>query len=88
MSYTPGPWTVDAMEAASDDPTETYFRLRADGRDLTDFAENDDTARLIAAAPELLESANAILRSTDYCDDERPLMRALRAAAAKATNGA
>ena len=36
------------------------------------------------AAKELLDAARAILNSTDYAGDERPLMHSLRSAADKA----
>lgn len=40
--------------------------------------------RLITAAPEMYEAISALLNSTDYADDNRPLMEAVRAATAKA----
>lgn len=46
----------------------------------------DANARLIAAAPSLLEALSAIVASTDYgAEDDRPLMRQARAAIAEAT---
>jgi len=38
------------------------------------------------AAPDMLAAATALLNSSDYSDDVRPLMNALRAAIAKATS--
>ena len=55
-------------------------------------AEKDEANRISyakhckrEAAEEMYDALCALLNSTDYCDDERPLMQALRAARAKAT---
>lgn len=40
-------------------------------------------AEIITIAPELIEACIALLNSTDYCSDTRPLMQAVRNAVAK-----
>lgn len=96
---TPGPWEVE-----EDDFYEnSYIRQKAATRRLSGFVvecricenvSNDDDARLIAAAPDLLE---ALLKLVDSCDDSdgaqygtlsTSYVRGIAAAAiAKATGG-
>jgi hypothetical protein len=65
------------------DPNIEICQPFHDGTDDNEIGEAN--SRLIAAAPLLYEALAAIERSTDYgADDDRPLMRAARAALAKA----
>ena len=91
--HTPGPWTYepgDSMECGG---------IWAPARMVCDFIEdpNEADARLIAAAPDLLEKAQAAMAACErmteqYGDvacgvDFLTLGNALRAAIAKATTG-
>jgi hypothetical protein len=49
-----------------------------------DYVEAEANCRLIRAAPALAEAVDALLRSTDYADDDRPLMCNVREALAYA----
>lgn len=80
--HTPGPWTCDPDE--TDLFGEYRIRPAFDG----DFRCDEDihNARLIAAAPDLLDACRQAL---DFAEmwRERPLVRALRAAIERATTG-
>ena len=71
MTHTPGPWTADGhfIEATSD---RTIAFLCDDA--------TDDDARLIAAAPELLEALERIVKETATSH----VTKAAKAAIAKA----
>lgn len=99
MSHTPGPWRVTtglnggyiASKSAGYVPIRTPFREDAfrDGPargDVTD-EELDSNARLIAAAPDLLEACQAIAASSGLIGnrpDVADAMRKVSAAIAKA----
>lgn len=96
MSHTPGPWRLKLQRYGGyrvfklfiDNPDGSYQEL-GDFRGVHRVSDPDEetiaNARLIAAAPDLLEALAAIVNSTDYgADDDRPLMQAARAAIAKA----
>jgi hypothetical protein len=85
-SHTPGPWILDENERG--------WGLLSNGSDVTSepFDCSTDDARLIAAAPELLEALQSFI---DLSDDgslhiegsiatEDPVITAARAAIAKA----
>lgn len=86
--YTPGPWTI----------AETVKTARIDGARLIRpvdhknyeygataiLSTSEADARLIAAAPELLEALQAML--DDQRDASLPVLEKARAAIAKATN--
>jgi hypothetical protein len=101
--HTPGPWTVRSYPAygygitAEDSPQArhsfavVHFADTQRGR-TTERAKAD--ARLIAAAPELLEALAALMKGSEYSGDGRwgrivmpsdAAMTAARAAIAKAT---
>jgi hypothetical protein len=87
MSYTKGPWRVGKVQSVvgivvwrGDLPANTNHKR------ICRNVSNEDDARLIAAAPDLLEACERMLNSTDYCDDMRPLMDAVRIAVQKARN--
>jgi hypothetical protein len=58
--HTPGPWTIDAEESALDFEMEYWVR-DATGEDICLLCSDKKTARLIAAAPDLLEALMRIL---------------------------
>lgn len=53
--HTPGPWRVRHLTASTEEAGVAHFELRAKAQGDT-FAENKANARLIAAAPKLLEA--------------------------------
>lgn len=80
MSHTPGPWKVGGKKTISRDHPDKSMQV------IVARADSPDTARLIAAAPELLEAARGLLRllnPTPGHPDET--IAAARAAIAKAT---
>ncbi len=105
MKHTPGPWRInvsgsDRWSVDYDGPSSTYITICGKRSAPVCFAvepsayKNDEeveaNARLIAAAPELLEAADHIDRTaTDIADDMVVISgtgyRLLRAAIAKAT---
>ena len=78
--HTPGPWSSDHLVA---DPRNDYLRITADGKTVAVLPklfnsgrpfEQDSNARLIATAPELLVSLEAIISEAGPnagLDDER-----------------
>ena len=61
--HTPGPWHVEPA------PNRVHFAVRNDGvHVVTGWREGAANARLIAAAPDLLE---ALRRLVDACDHEK-----------------
>lgn len=94
--HTPGPWSAHHHES-----TDTYT-VHVEGRSWESWGvahvgytkEDDANARLIAAAPELLEALIAVVNMPDYDGSistsvvRRNAKHAARAAIAKATGGA
>ncbi len=91
MKYTAGPWTIAAGP--------TYCAIRTDARVIADMRlvglhYNKADARLIAAAPDLLEAAKTIMENLDGMDGEvtagyhEGIIAPLRDAIAKATEAA
>ena len=91
MKYTAGPWTIAAGP--------TYCAIRTDARVIADMRlvglhYNKADARLIAAAPDLLEAAKTIMENLDGMDGEvtagyhEGIIAPLRDAIAKATGAA
>ena len=92
MSHTPGPWAVgyDAQEVFSEPRYQSVCTV------LGDVLEGPHNARLIAAAPELLEHGVHALRELDvfaaliHHQDQREEVQAIadrfRAAISKATD--
>jgi hypothetical protein len=72
MTHTPGPWTLTPPAGQPGDDVELYARP-VYGRPTPPFPDApvlavvvcEDDARLIAASPELLEAAAAVLASWD-----------------------
>ena len=97
--HTPGPWRVEVdtgPEAAWERkwPTihaEKYEVVGCEGL-YGDYETDMANARLIAAAPDLLDALKALTHSLDVedlvHDDQRSSFAAARAAIAKATGGA
>lgn len=89
MSRTPGPWFSEDMEWGDVHAVVKY----ADGSGefnagVAHDIENIDDARLIAAAPELLEALKQILKmygpSTEYCHEAQAAWETVERAIAKA----
>ena len=100
---TPGPW-----EVVKDDYSDQYIRQKAGTRRLSGFivecricedVSNDDDARLIAAAPCLLDALQRLNSATrrymeerpesdaEWASDEPSVLSIVDAAIAKATGG-
>jgi len=83
--HTPGPWSINRYDTYDKDIVIREPGVRVDFDDV-DQDEQEANARLIAAAPELLEALNAMMDGYDesYTQDQPP-NKAARAAIAKAT---
>lgn len=82
--HTPAPWNVNWQRATINGVTK-YWILEAN-----DFKESEANAKLIAAAPELLDALKEIIEYLDCGDDQRNLDAAVelgRAAIEKAMHG-
>ena len=81
--WTKGPWRIDkrASTRIIDDADTTIASAGLASRIYEEAMAN---THLIAAAPDMATAIDNLLNSTDYCDDSRPLMDALRTALAKA----
>lgn len=92
--YTPGPWTTDGSARGGDldiiAPSGRVALIDCESRrDFQSEAVLESSARLIAAAPELLAALEACLHRLDAHDDQSaPECLAARAAIAKATGAA
>lgn len=95
--HTPGPWSVAGVTIYSLNKNEVNrFDARVqqgwdDSQERTSRAECEANARLIAAAPDLLEALEAMLEAYDDGvgkDWERPYWLKAHAAIAKATGQA
>lgn len=88
-AHTPGPWVIDPcwdILGNTDDGNGMVCQVTTDG---VPIAEASSNARLIAAAPELLEALSALdrmNRGLDWCDPDEQARRwsCARAAIAKA----
>lgn len=85
---TPSPWEVHnegSVRVCKPSPTHDKGCYQVAEAEILGI--NRDTAvanaKIIAIAPELIEACIALLNSTDYCSDTRPLMQAVRNAVAK-----
>jgi hypothetical protein len=86
--HTPGPWELEIITGAYVTADGTHIADVHHGRTATAKAEGHANARLIAAAPELLEAlclAHDYLAGNGWDDD--PRLDTIRAAIAKATGG-
>lgn len=67
--FTPGPWAYNGKSIFSDRIGDCYgYQIAIVGHDMSDFPEEDieANARLIAAAPDLLEAADRVLAKLDH----------------------
>ena len=83
--HTPGPWTIDGKNIKH--YTDNGFTKVARVGDYMAARNDEANARLIAAAPELLEAAIAYVQADKDGNNTRSriAMKQLRAAIAKAT---
>ena len=100
--HTPGPWEVRIPFSTaarfpayivSSEPNERFIAaMYGSGGDYDKRLEAAQNARLIAAAPDLLEALQALTHSLDYADllhdDQRKAFKHARAAVAKAGGAA
>jgi len=88
-THTKGPWKLSAgrnIETESGEFYITYGKDRYGNPVFRDFVELDRNARLIAAAPELLDALQDLLKDKYLADPiNADRMAAARAAIAKAT---
>jgi hypothetical protein len=88
MTHTPGPWTYDAEFEVIFGPSPDYDTVAATFFDRPED-ECEANARLVAAAPQLLEALQSLLRDEKALDDDDPNLiktrEKARAAIAKAT---
>jgi len=65
MTHTPGPWEIDENHVHAKDIhrialCDKAYYVRAPGQPLVDYGQTESNARLIAAAPELLEALEGL----------------------------
>ncbi len=90
MSHTPGPWQVNGSTIEQDHaafPETNVVASVYDGRDAPIDGTPDANARLIAAAPDLLEALRIMVElfgETTVDQSEAAVLGAARAAIAKA----
>lgn len=72
---TPGPWTWDYSNdvGPDDDYFIEFFEIRNDKHELVGRADREADARLIAAAPDLLEALQRLLVSVESHEDAKTL---------------
>ena len=93
QSHTPGPWTASFSFHGTKPGIGDVWQIDAENHAVctTQFcyaAETEANARLIAAAPELLEAASEALKGLELAGFDRSRQaNGLRAAIAKATGG-
>jgi hypothetical protein len=93
MKPTPGPWMWDSDQIKTDPLNRVRFRVVARGKTITQcyYSSGDENAehdaRLIAAAPDLLEALEDCLRVVEFlASDSCPTtIQNAKAALAKAT---
>jgi hypothetical protein len=95
-NHTPAPWTYDKLQdlckfnifASGFNTAMCQVTVMESSTRRVTGSEVEANARLIAAAPELLEALNAIVKRAEdpaLCDDTDTLLRNARTAIAKAT---
>lgn len=80
--HTKGPWRIGAMESGR------YAVDGENGQEVTGWLDSEADARLIAAAPELLEALQALVNEPQPIGIDRTAYQAALVAIAKATGGA
>lgn len=83
-THTPGPWSVE-KDGSAEHRNEANVINGADGTMIVYGQVNDADARLIAAAPELLEALQAFPGFTDDATAGDAWLEKMRAAITKAT---
>lgn len=87
VSHTPGPWQADECEDANGFTTIREGDGTPNGALHTDpiaTVYRDANARLIAAAPDLLEACKSLLYATEHIDHIKPQLNKASEAIAKA----
>ncbi|WP_162405132.1 hypothetical protein [Pseudoxanthomonas jiangsuensis] len=84
MKHTPGPWFASGRYIGTFNHKSAIGECRSASGCWSDDEPASANARLIAAAPELLEALIGVLRVADRATDE---FDAARSAIAKATGG-
>jgi hypothetical protein len=80
--YTAGPWEFREEPT----PQVEKFSVYANGRLVTEVHESEANARLISAAPELLDALENLHNACEYWEDQNdPVLFNARIAIAKAT---
>lgn len=69
MNYTPGPWHAEGS-VVTNEQDEIVIACVIGFCMRNDLGEDYATARLIAAAPDMLKALEAIVKSLAYHDDE------------------
>lgn len=80
--HTPGPWSIDALHCLLRFARKSYGGWNDEIKD-DEFFPDEDDARLIAAAPELLEALKGVLE-WDYDELDYDLRKRLESVVAKA----
>lgn len=86
--YTPGPWTAHATGHARSGKPEYEIHWSADGECVAEIVHGEADAKLISAAPDLLEALKYALSYQPKDDSCDPWASDARAAIAKAKGGA
>ena len=94
-THTPGPWHPHALGLARSGEPEFEIHWSADGECVAEVVHGEANARLIAAAPELLDALKGMVNLAKWMDDVSnegfmldDRFDAAMAAIAKATGGA
>lgn len=92
-AHTPGPWVTDNSVLRGSvnrlEEPRRHIALVSDWEKVSgDRLENEANARLIAAAPDLLEALKTLVRHAEKCGRSAGVYDTARAAIAKATGGA
>jgi len=85
--HTPGPWTAKQQQPDGfGDPMFGRFYVCAGASAVAQHCRNEDDARLIAAAPDLLEALKDALCALECCGKDYLAASKAQAAIARATN--
>lgn len=60
-THTPGPWAIEYVEREGNFDTDKYFEVAGPGHDYVAHVWTAEDARLIAAAPTMLETMEYVL---------------------------
>lgn len=78
MKHTPGPWSVNVIGQHWNNKSLKHIEVTfgQDGECICDTVYNPSDAKLISAAPDLLEALQAVIRVADRQTDEFDMARA------------